>query len=203
MKMEQCSETSAYKIQTPGNYPEENMQHTEHGESLVYIYRRFEAVLYWASSGSGSHTAWWPGRLERSSPPQWEGALLSATFTNGHVSSVRFWRSRIQYIFSVSVLGYEFFLWHCDPTRAMASFIHIRRIAVGRTPLDEWSARRRDLYLTTQQTNIHAPYGIRTHDRSRRAAADLRLRPRGHWDRHKYKYNESNHGTINSHIISK
>jgi len=22
-----CSETSAYKIQTPGNYPEENIQH--------------------------------------------------------------------------------------------------------------------------------------------------------------------------------
>jgi len=36
MKMEQteCSETSAYKIQTPGNYPEENIQHTEHGENL-------------------------------------------------------------------------------------------------------------------------------------------------------------------------
>jgi len=35
-KMEQteCSETSAYKIQTPGNYPEENLEHTEHGESL-------------------------------------------------------------------------------------------------------------------------------------------------------------------------
>ena len=30
----ECSETSAYKIQTPGNYPEENTQHTEHGESL-------------------------------------------------------------------------------------------------------------------------------------------------------------------------
>ena len=30
MKMEQteCSEMSAYKIQTPGNYPEENIQHT-------------------------------------------------------------------------------------------------------------------------------------------------------------------------------
>jgi len=25
---------SAYKIQTLGNYPEENIQHTEHGESL-------------------------------------------------------------------------------------------------------------------------------------------------------------------------
>jgi len=36
MKMEQteCSEMSAYKIQTPGNYPEENIQHTEHGKSL-------------------------------------------------------------------------------------------------------------------------------------------------------------------------
>jgi hypothetical protein len=36
MKMEQteCSETSAYKIQMPGNYPEENIQPTEHGESL-------------------------------------------------------------------------------------------------------------------------------------------------------------------------
>jgi hypothetical protein len=30
----ECSETSAYKIQTPGNYPEENIQHSEHGESL-------------------------------------------------------------------------------------------------------------------------------------------------------------------------
>jgi hypothetical protein len=31
----ECSETSAYKIQTPGNYPEENIQLTEHGESLI------------------------------------------------------------------------------------------------------------------------------------------------------------------------
>ena len=35
----------------------------------------------------------------------------------------------------------------------------------------------------SQQTNIHAPGGIRTHNLSRRAAEDLRLRPRGHWDR--------------------
>ena len=28
-----------------------------------------------------------------------------------------------------------------------------RRTTVGRTPLDEWSARRRDLYLTTQNTH--------------------------------------------------
>jgi hypothetical protein len=29
-----CSETSAYKLRTPGNYPEESIQHSEHGESL-------------------------------------------------------------------------------------------------------------------------------------------------------------------------
>jgi hypothetical protein len=34
MEQTECSETSAYKIQTPGNYTEENIQHTEHGESL-------------------------------------------------------------------------------------------------------------------------------------------------------------------------
>jgi hypothetical protein len=60
---------------------------------------------------------------------------------------------------------------------------------VGRTPLDEGSVRRRDLYLTTQtlyKTNIHAPGGIRTHDPSKRWAADLGLRSRGHWDRPDY-----------------
>ena len=30
----ECSETSAYIIQTPGNYPEESIQHSERGESL-------------------------------------------------------------------------------------------------------------------------------------------------------------------------
>jgi hypothetical protein len=36
MKMEQteCSETLAHKIQMPGNYPEESIQHSENGKSL-------------------------------------------------------------------------------------------------------------------------------------------------------------------------
>jgi hypothetical protein len=35
-----------------------------------------------------------------------------------------------------------------------------------------------------QETNIHTPGGIRTHNPRKRAASDPRLRPRGHWDRH-------------------
>jgi hypothetical protein len=53
-----------------------------------------------------------------------------------------------------------------------------------------------ETYLTTQthtqETNIHAPDGIRTHDPSKRSAADLRLRPRGHWDRRRRKYRPKN-----------
>jgi hypothetical protein len=36
MKMEQtqCSETLAFKLQAPGNNPEESIWHSKHGESL-------------------------------------------------------------------------------------------------------------------------------------------------------------------------
>jgi hypothetical protein len=62
---------------------------------------------------------------------------------------------------------------------------------VGRTPLYEGSARHRDLYLTTQtlyKTNIYVAGGIRTYDPSKRLAADLHLRPHGHWDRRQKPY---------------
>jgi len=58
----------------------------------------------------------------------------------------------------------HFFLWRCDPTRVMASsFLRFldytqRRTTVGRTLLDEWSARRRDLYLTSQNTHNKHPW---------------------------------------------
>jgi hypothetical protein len=57
----------------------------------------------------------------------------------------------------------------------------------GRTPLDEWSARRRHLYLTTyttipRDTHIHAPGRIRSRNPSKLAWAYPLLRPRGHWD---------------------
>jgi hypothetical protein len=64
--------------------------------------------------------------------------------------------------------------------------ITLRHITLGRTSLDEWSARRRELYLTTHnthETDIHAPRGIRTRNPRKRAAANPHLRPRGHWDR--------------------
>ena len=66
-------------------------------------------------------------------------------------------------IFNYSLQRSIFFYWRCGPTRARASSLlrlldHIqRRTTVGRTPLDEWSARRRDLYLTTHNRQTSRP----------------------------------------------
>jgi hypothetical protein len=38
----------------------------------------------------------------------------------------------------------------------------------------------------SKRTDIQAPSGIRTHSPKKRAAADLRLKPRGYWNRHYY-----------------
>ena len=58
---------------------------------------------------------------------------------------------------------------------------------------DQLVAETSDNTQHSQQTYIHAPGGIRTHNLSRRAAADLRLRPRGHWDwRALIVYNKNN-----------
>ena len=60
---------------------------------------------------------------------------------------------------------YKYFLiqWICGPTQAIASsylrFLdHIQRLTTfGRTPLDEWSARRTDPHLTTHNTQTSMP----------------------------------------------
>jgi hypothetical protein len=63
----------------------------------------------------------------------------------------------------------------------------IRHITLVRTPLDEWSAGRRELYLTTYNkynTDRHPWTGdIRNRKSSKRGAADPSVRTRGHWDR--------------------
>ena len=89
--------------------------------------------------------------------------------------------------------GVFFLLWRCDPTQVMASkFLmfsrshttthHIRQDSSGRV-ISSSQRPLPDNAHHSQQTNIHASGGIRTPDLSRRAAAYLRLRPRGHWDR--------------------
>jgi len=111
----------------------------------------------------------------------WDPLLVKWWYEDTICPSVCFWRNSPQWARASSV------------TRFLD---HTRRITVGRTPLDAWSARRRDLYLTThnthnRQTSMPADV-IRTHNLSRRAAADPRLRPRGHWYRRRSVYSSLN-----------
>ena len=75
---------------------------------------------------------------------------------------------------------YFLFLWHCGPTRAMAtSFLRLldhtqRRTTVGRTPVDEWLARRRDLYPTTHNTHNRQTSMPRWHSNPRSQQASGR-----------------------------
>ena len=88
------------------------------------------------------------------------------------------------------------FLWRISPPLVHAASL-FRSLwshkighshTAGRTPLNEWSARRRDLYLhithTPHNRRRSIPFGIRISDCSDRTTADLRLRPYGHQNRH-------------------
>ena len=69
---------------------------------------------------------------------------------------------------------------------------HTHTHTPGRTPQNEWSARRKGLCLhNTQQkqdTNIHAHSGTPIRDPGIRVAPDIRLRQYGHLDRQTWAY---------------
>ena len=92
-------------------------------------------------------------------------------------------------IFHSPVAGFSLFVFAVSGSNTTTR--HIRQDSSGRVI----NPSQRPLPNNTQhshQTNIHAPGGIRTHDRSRRAAEDLHIRPHCHWDR-QYMFNTSRH----------
>jgi hypothetical protein len=90
-----------------------------------------------------------------------------------------------------------FFPWHTSPqwTRT-SSILRLHDCTqTHRTWYDSSGAVISPTYISmpddkqhSQETDTHAPGGIRTRNRSKRAAADPRLRPRGHWDRQNWTY---------------
>jgi hypothetical protein len=120
----------------------------------------------------------------------------TASYTRLESSPVPLWETQISRldlcVYTVAQIYFPPPQWRKSPEWARAfllSRLHdhtITHTTVSRTLLDEWSARRRDLYLTTHnshQETVHVPGGIWTLNPSKRVAADPFLRPRGHWDR--------------------
>ena len=55
----ECSETSAFKTQTPGNYPKVIIQHSKHGESLKSSFKLLNFhKIYWANEISFSNSSY-------------------------------------------------------------------------------------------------------------------------------------------------
>ena len=85
----------------------------------------------------------------------WDSAL-ALSILSGHIKSI-FTKLTLKYCLYCYSLFLSF--WTNSPQLARASWFTIvldhtqRRTTVGRTPLDEWSARCRDLHLTTHNTH--------------------------------------------------
>jgi hypothetical protein len=84
---------------------------------------------------------------------------------------------------------FTFFIWRNRPQWARtSSFTRFldhtqRRNTFGRTPLDEWLACRRDLYLTYNTNDRHpCPRWDSNPHSTQRATADSSLRRCSHWD---------------------
>jgi hypothetical protein len=66
--------------------------------------------------------------------------------------------------------------------RILLHLIAVGDAHLGRIPLEEGSARRWDFCLTTHiyKRHVHVPGEVRTHNASKRAAAEPHIRPPGH-----------------------
>ena len=94
---------------------------------------------------------------------------------------------------------YMFFIWRNSPPPSVGQGLFIHEVSRSHTTTHQSrkDSSKRVISLsykslpaqhTTLRTDRHPcpPGGIRTHNLIRRAAADPRLRPRGHWDRQIY-----------------
>ena len=120
-----------------------------------------------------------------------------------HTMLLTFWRDLTKLLFcdlpklifnnTINLLiGFEviyFSLWSKNQTQthtaSVSRFLDQTDTHV-KTPLSQWSARRRVRYLHNKQQNSeiysHVLSGIRTHISSNREATDLRLWSHGQWD---------------------
>jgi hypothetical protein len=97
-----------------------------------------------------------------------------------HICCISIVRYLYLYLKIFSAYYYYYFLWLCSPAWAMASSFHEVSWSHTTTRHSQYdssgrviSPSQRPLPDNTQQTNIHSPSGIRTHDRSRQTARPL------------------------------
>ena len=183
--------------------PQKNGQDPQlNSNFLVTRFARFEVRLLHVYLTDVRAWLFRCGPMETLSPSQitvfWEATTFWWKLTN-------IWEEYFASIFAASrtavlaptsfirTLQKEDFCWFLarQPQMDQGLFIHEASRSHSDTPQsvgllwssDQPNAETSTWQHTTLTTNIPNPRGIRTHNFSRRAAADPRLRPRGHWDR--------------------
>ena len=111
---------------------------------------------------------------------------MSKTFCPSRIFYLWWHFESLKFTLHLGALFYYhvFFFMPREPLVGEVFTITLRHTTLASNPLDEWSSRRSYLYLKTHNTHkrhIHAAGGIRNHNSRKLAAADPRIRPRGHW----------------------
>jgi hypothetical protein len=104
--------------------------------------------------------------------------LLSCTISKSFLhdnTSVSF---RSLYLFCLLTVGVEFVYFHLITLRQTPQSVGL--LCTKDRPVTETATR---LHSHSQEKNVRAPVGIRTHNSSKLSVAVLRLRSRGHCDR--------------------
>jgi hypothetical protein len=80
--------------------------------------------------------------------------LLNSTLNNYHEYNKLFYVQRVLYFFNFLLVALRS-VFRSSPSLSRSFEKSLRHIKLGRTSLDEWSARRWDLYLTTHNTQTN------------------------------------------------
>ena len=143
------------------NYPVKKRQKyktTQKSFSLAYEFRNAQNICNFSFRNCCSLTAW-PWWWKHDIPSKHREMITQYHIVASSYHHIFTSRMRSKRNLALPFLRIYFSLLRCDPTWARTSSLtrfldHTRRLTtVGRTPLDEWSARRRDLYLIKHNTH--------------------------------------------------
>jgi len=120
--------------------------------------------------------------------PSWGFSRLASykIFLYSKVIYSLYWIYSTECMFDTFFLLWPPLLTHCKCSRLLLHLITLgdTHTTFYRTPLDDGSAPRKDLYwyYATVKIDLHALGGIRTRSPNNRGGVDLRLTPPGHRD---------------------
>jgi len=131
MEQTGCSKTSAYKIQTPGNYPEENIQHAEHGKSLKS--RIYFLLFSFFFFGWGFPFHWIPLLILHPCPSLWTSFFKFFLCVTSEIQQVIVFMYGMETVMDYLKIRHQFLLLLVEHRASMKSFQALQSPAIPLT----------------------------------------------------------------------